>query len=237
MNSIAKSTTQTPIRKVSDAFRAGKEEIMVQNIKERIMEAAVYRGIRMAGEDALKAAISYLEDLKRYFPGLALEEVTEVIRDGVRKEYGEFFGINAGTLYDWTCSYMRSPKREAYVKAVRERLNEGHLLARKNDKSQEEIDSDIIRSIEESFASFRKMIERKESIIETPEGAVAGGVFQKAFPAAFKAMRYPIGHPLFDPGHYRETWLHDHGYTGSLKEIFENAMNDGREYIVRRISQ
>ena len=236
MNSIAKTTTTAPIRKISDAFRAGKEEIMIQNIKERIMEAAVYRGIRMAGEDALKAAISYLEDLKRYFPGLALEEVKEIIQDGVRKEYGEFYGLNAGTLYDWTCAYMRSPKREAYVRDIREKMNEGHLLARRNEKSQEEIDAEIIKSIEESYAAFRKMIERKTPVVETPECAISGGVFQKAFPEAFKTMRYPIGHPLFDAGHHREVWLHDHGYTGTLKEIFENAIEDGRDYIVRRVS-
>jgi len=236
MNTIAKTSTTAPIKKISDAFRAGKQEIMVQNIKERIMEAAVYRGIRMAGEDALKAAMSYLEDLKRYFPGLALEEVTEIIRDGVRKEYGEFYGLNAGTLYDWTCAYMRSPKREAYVKAVRERLNEGHLLARHNEKSQEEIDAEIVKSVEESYAAYRKMIERKTPIVETPEGTISGGVFQKAFPEAFKAMRYPVGHPLFDAGHHREAWLHDHGFTGTLKEIFENAIEDGRDHIVRRVA-
>lgn len=233
MSQIATRTTNNSIqlRTVSDAFRAGKDELMVQNIKERIMQAAVYRGIRLTGEDALVAARSYLDDLRKYFPGIALEEVTEIIQDGVRKEYGDYFGINAGTLYDWTCAYMRSPKREAYVRAAREREYKGRMLARKTEVSQEEMDNNIIAAIEKSYAAFRKMMKRTEPV-ETPEGSVRASVLMKAFP-----VRYPIGHPLCDLGHFRETWLHDHGFTGSLKEIFETAIADDRDFIVRRVER
>lgn len=44
-----------------------------------------------------------------------MQEIEEAFRDGIFGKYGEFYGINATTLYGFLRAYMRTPKKRRSV--------------------------------------------------------------------------------------------------------------------------
>lgn len=220
-------TRTEPLRTIGDALRADKGEILVSDIKKLIAEAALFRGYDLKASDNDVMARTYLADLRKYFGGLDLAEIGHIIRSGIRKEYGDFYGLNAGTLYDWTCAYMNSAKREEYVAQRRERADEGRMLEEHNEWSQADIDELMKNQVNKSYAAYREMMGKARS--EEPSGNPS---FARAFRWATKTSDYPIGHPLCDLGNSREEWLHQRGYTGSLREIFDEAMQNGKTRII-----
>ena len=219
MNGIIR--TNREIATVRDAVRSGMRPTLLEDLKAKITEAALYRGIGIKAEDVEVAARMYMEDLENRFPALDLKEVTVILRNGIRKEYGEFYGINAGTLYDWTVAYLQSDERKSYARS-KQQAETPKLLERRTERSQEEVDEGIRHNVNEAYAMYREHAGADET--------VAGRILMKAIPAA--RSRYPIGHPLFDPGNYKEQWLHDKGFSGTLREIFEAAAKEGKEEII-----
>ena len=209
------------ISTVRDAVGSGLRPTLLEDLKAKITEAALYRGIGIKAEDVAVAAQMYMDDLENRFPALDLKEVTVILRNGIRKEYGEFYGINAGTLYDWTVAYLKSDEREAYVKG-KQKHEERLLLESRTVQTQEEIDEDIRRLVNDAYARFRRP--------EKEETTAFGALISAAIPAA--RGKYPFGHPLWDPGGYKEQWLHDKGISGTLREIFEAAAKEGKEEII-----
>lgn len=209
------------ISTVRDAVNSGLRPTLLEDLKAKITEAALYRGIGIKAEDVAVAAQMYMDDLENRFPALDLKEVTVILRNGIRKEYGEFYGINAGTLYDWTVAYLKSDEREAYVKS-KQKTETPKLLESRTEKSQAEVDADIRRQVNEAYAKYRRPAQEEES--------VAGGLLLAAIPVA--RSKYPLGHPLWDPGSHMERWLHDKGFTGTLKDIFDAAAEKGKETII-----
>ena len=209
------------ISTVRDAVSSGLRSTLLEDLKAKITEAALYRGIGIKAEDVAIAAQMYMDDLENRFPALDLKEVTVILRNGIRKEYGEFYGINAGTLYDWTVAYLKSDEREAYVKG-KQKHEERLLLESRTVQTQEEIDEDIRRLVNDAYARFRRP--------EKEETTAFGALISAAIPVA--RDKYPFGHPLWDPGKYKEQWLHDKGLSGTLREIFEAAAKEGKEEII-----
>lgn len=219
MNDITR--TNREIATVRDAVNTGMRATLLEDLKAKITEAALYRGITIKAEDVEVAARMYMDDLEHRFPALDLKEVTTILRNGIRKEYGEFYGINAGTLYDWTAAYLQSDEREAYVKVKQQRVVP-KMLEQRTERSQADTDAAIRRQVNEAYAQYRDPMEQ--------EGWVSGGLFTSAIPVA--RSKYPLGHPLWDPGSHMERWLHDQGFSGTLKEIFDEAAKEGRQEII-----
>ena len=216
MNQIVKQTKD--ITTVRDAVDCGMKAVLLEDLKAKITEAALYRGIAIKAEDTELAARMYMDDLERLFPMIDLKEITTILRNGIRKEYGEFYGINAGTLYDWTTEYLQSPERQMYVQAKRQ--DQPKLLEKRTQRSQEEVDADIRRQVNEAYMKYINRIDLEE----------VSGSFAACIPVA--RSKYPIGHPLWDPGSHMEDWLHDKGIAGSLKEIFDRAAGEGKQEII-----
>ena len=212
---------------IGDAIRANKNEALVSDIKKMITEAAVFRGYVIPAEDADIMARIYSKDLAESFSGLDLAEIKNIIRGGIRKEYGEFYGLNAGTLYDWTCAYMTSPAREEYVARKKASEPKPLMLEQRNALSQADADALVIRMINVSYARYRDF--RGDGDTNAPEMV---GNMSATFKRVLGAKNYPYGHPLYDLGNFREDWLHQHGFRGSLKEIFDAALRAGKETII-----
>lgn len=59
------------------------------------------------------------EEVKKYFPFMRMEEILIAFSNGVRKEYGEFFGINISTFNFWLKSWQTDEKRKQAQSAIR----------------------------------------------------------------------------------------------------------------------
>lgn len=238
MNQLTQTPQQAPAAAkmvtIRDVLRAGKADALVSDIKKRIAEAFVYRGIAAVRADLDVMARMYAEDLRREFSGLDICEINDVIRYGIRGRFGEYFGINAGTLYDWTERYVSSPEREEYLARKRSLAPAPKQLARKTERSQADIDAGIAESINSHYRDYVRMMSGAKADAECQAGNfMDAAVKAKAMGGAVGRMRYPFGHPLCDIGNYMSYWLHDHGFRGTLQEIFDQAMANGQEYAVQ----
>ena len=233
MTSRITTTRQNDILTVRDAVRVGMHDTMISDLKTRISEAALFRGMSIPAKDLDVMARMYLSELEQYFPDMDLVEVRTVLRSGIRKEYGEFYGLSAGTLYDWTCAYMRSPQREQYVRMKREHKNEGRLLARRNEKSEADIFAVLRDKVNRQYAAYCRMREGKQGLedVLACDGQMLA-IAERAFPETVGKKKYPVWHPLCDLGGSLSGFLHGQGFTGSLKDIFEDARAQGKEVVL-----
>lgn len=65
---------------------------------------------------------SVYPDLKRYFTTLTLSDLEHAFHLGVRKEFGEYMGINPVTIFNWLRQYVQSAKRNEAKKKQAEYL-------------------------------------------------------------------------------------------------------------------
>lgn len=57
-----------------------------------------------------------INEIKRYFINLKIDELDLCFQNGVRKQYGEYFGLNIVTFHQWIKSYMAEDKRAEALK-------------------------------------------------------------------------------------------------------------------------
>lgn len=66
-------------------------------------------------------ARAIFEEVEKTFRNLRIEEIKLAFRNGVRKEYGDFFGLNVSTFHGWIKRFVADEKRaEAYAKTKQE---------------------------------------------------------------------------------------------------------------------
>lgn len=71
----------------------------------------------MEAKDLNLLSNNILSEIGIYFKTCTVEDLRLLMHNGVRKEYGEFFGLNVATVNQWMKAYIRSEQR---VKALRE---------------------------------------------------------------------------------------------------------------------
>lgn len=57
-----------------------------------------------------------INEIKRYFINLKIDELDLCFQNGVRKVYGEYFGLNIVTFHQWIKSFMAEEKRLKAIK-------------------------------------------------------------------------------------------------------------------------
>lgn len=67
-------------------------------------------------KELLSLSGGVLNEVKRYFPNLKVGELDLCFQNGVRKQYGEYFGLNIVTFHQWIKSYMAEDKRAEAIK-------------------------------------------------------------------------------------------------------------------------
>lgn len=219
------------MRSIGDAIHAGRIESLLGDIKKLITRAVAYRGQTTTDKDLNAIAGFYLQDLQDEFCWLDMKEIEQIFRLGVRGKLGEYYGINAGTLYDWTTEYCKSHRADY----IRQR-NEKPILCLEQKKaiSPEESDRIVIEGINRHYHDYCASVANPSSLKDenTPSGNIVSILEKNAeFGPLLSQMkkRYQAGHPLFDPGDHQIKWLHAHGYAGTLKEIFDAALVAGKE--------
>jgi hypothetical protein len=97
--SVYLANLSTPIRNISDM------NVIVNSIHQSINRTIADKGVNMIKEDINYLYESVREDILKDFSTLSLEDIRLCFNMGVRGKLGEYFGINAVTLYQWLHKY------------------------------------------------------------------------------------------------------------------------------------
>lgn len=94
---------------------------MQQNeLKDRVIKtlAKTYidSGKVIDSKELMSLSNGMINEIKRYFINLKIDELDLCFQNGVRKQYGEYFGLNIVTFHQWIKSYMAEDKRAEAIK-------------------------------------------------------------------------------------------------------------------------
>ena len=96
-------------------------------------------------------AFSVYNDIKSNFKYLRADEVALAFRNGVRKDYGEYFGLNTATFYGWLKAYSASERRKD---ALQRQKSESEYV--KPIMTKDEAEYAWKQSIEARFKAFKE---------------------------------------------------------------------------------
>ena len=86
------------------------------------------RGQQVEAGDLRFQAGELEQELRSSYPWLSLEEVRIALDNGVKKKYGEYYGLNVITYLDWIKAYNESEaRRKAKEEAERAKLPPPHV--------------------------------------------------------------------------------------------------------------
>ena len=112
-------TTQAPAELQKYLMLLNSPQIMNVPLKELklmckkwIGECYLKTGYHSPGEKALTLMVdTFALDLKNFFSKLTTDEITEALRRGAYKEYGDFLTIANTTLFGWAKAFKATPER------------------------------------------------------------------------------------------------------------------------------
>jgi hypothetical protein len=106
-------------------------------------------------------SIAFHEEVQTYFKFMRVEEIRQALKNGVRKQYGDFHGINIASLHNWIKGYISDDNRkQALLKLKQENEKEPEPLVSKEQAEQ------LWR--EAILKQFRKFKETGHFICEFP---------------------------------------------------------------------
>lgn len=95
----------------------------------------------------------FANDLKNKFSNLTLDEVSEIMNRGVRKEFGEYYGLNVVTFNDWAKAFIALPERHDSLKTVH-KLKEKELSV----DDIEKINKDAIATMIDTYKRTKEVL-------------------------------------------------------------------------------
>lgn len=124
---------QIPLSVIED------KNVVVNNIHTYINRTIMDKGINLETKEINYIKTSVVDDIMREFPNLSLEDVKLAFYLGVRGEFGEYYGLNTITFYNWLKHYKSQLLPKAY--------SEVYPLLPKNEVVQEvKVDRRIVES-------------------------------------------------------------------------------------------
>ncbi|MFA5849968.1 MAG: hypothetical protein WC833_08795 [Bacteroidales bacterium] len=110
MDSLIIKAAQSPRIRVADNVTDS-----LQNIIARIH---LLRGQEATAFDINFMSCEFANELKTNFDYLTISEVNIALTNGVKGEYGKYYGLNVITFLDWIKSYVSSPERQQAIKTL-----------------------------------------------------------------------------------------------------------------------
>lgn len=111
-------------------------------------------------EQFMRAKINMLRsDLLNYFPNVTIREVSNAIKRGIRKQYGEYYGFNVIAIHGFVEKYLESEERNKALKKQRD-----FELITQSDQEQKVIDKwqimfDGLKNCYETFCKSNRIID------------------------------------------------------------------------------
>jgi hypothetical protein len=95
-------------------------DMQQQELKDRVIKtlAKTYIdcGKVIESKELMSLSNGVINEIKRYFINLKIDELDLCFQNGVRKVYGEYFGLNIVTFHQWIKSFMAEEKRLDAIK-------------------------------------------------------------------------------------------------------------------------
>jgi hypothetical protein len=129
-----------------------KKSDALKEFSDLISKTYFEAGQKSEADNLKLLCIGLHDEVKKYFPFLRIEELRIAFANGVRKEYGEFFGLNIATFHFWIKSWQFDEKRKSALQSIKqasERVYEPVL-----DKTQAAYEWK--RTIEAQFVKFKE---------------------------------------------------------------------------------
>lgn len=120
-----------------------------------ITRAFAMKGQASSTEDVVFIAMELAKILDSRQLSLSDQEIAIAFNNGIFGEYGDYYGINAVTCYEWICGYLSSPERRRFVESRRDRL-----LQRENPPTEAEMTAygrNIIRELYRHYMKHRNL--------------------------------------------------------------------------------
>jgi hypothetical protein len=108
---FASSINFPPIRSIED------KNLIVNSIHQYINKAVSDRGANIEAEDLNYLKVSATSDIMTYYSHMTLEEIRLAIYHGVRGKFGEYFGINTITIFEWLKKFKTDMQPQVNVEA------------------------------------------------------------------------------------------------------------------------
>lgn len=138
MGNIIKAKSNTEIQKIIDNYDFCEK---LSNDETAIVKASLYpavcrvdtkifftdltkiitktifdSGFKFEEEESANIISTVADDILRDFKHITIEEIKICFRKGVRKEYGDYFGLSVLTFYNWLRKYTTEVRGKAIVK-------------------------------------------------------------------------------------------------------------------------
>lgn len=133
------------------AIKDQREEDLYKPFVLIIGKVHALRGQSIETEDLRFMAREFSRSIYERFPGLTIEEVSIALDKGVKKDFGEYFGLNVITFLDWVKAYQNSEARQKVLEEKRRAE-----LPEKAAPTKEEIERMQIRNALASFEGYRQ---------------------------------------------------------------------------------
>lgn len=106
---------------------------------------------KLSSHEHLALCMSFTKDLFLSYRFKTFEEIELAFHKGVRKEYGEYFGLNIVTFINWIKSYEKDQKR---IEALQKKINQINYSHK--ELTHEEKHSIHLKSICDCFDDYAK---------------------------------------------------------------------------------
>jgi len=133
-----------------------KNEIKAQ-INGYLMKAFTDAGISINGQTSsdkertiLILSDSVADDLIQYFKTLTIQEIGLAVQNGIRGEYGEFYGINVKTIHQFCKAFRDSFERNETMRKMKQETEPDEQRL-----SQAEIDKIMVPACLKAFENYK----------------------------------------------------------------------------------
>ncbi|MEF9932002.1 MAG: hypothetical protein RR770_06870 [Bacteroidales bacterium] len=153
----------------------------VEELKKEVVKVLQTCGRNMEKPDFEVLIMMLSEDIHKDYWRLDWAEIQIAFHNGVRKRYGDFFGLSVTTFCSWLDSYLLSQDRRDYVKAKTQVVPQSHRLAQENKYTEAEEREVVKRWANKTYAEFIKDKKHNDKIYLNPQIKTIGNIISKNY--------------------------------------------------------
>lgn len=105
--------------------------------------------VQEQGKNLQQLGNSLYDEVKLSFSFLRMDELRLAFRNGVRKEYGDFFGLNISTFHAWIKAYQFDNKRREALQKLKEESHKPVAPLLTPEEAEQEWKAAMLRQFEE----------------------------------------------------------------------------------------
>ena len=204
----------------------------VKGIKNLIETAYAWRKSKdepVTPRDLVEMAGAMANVIAMDYPALFPSELETIFKNGIRKKYGEIYGLTLGTFTDWIEAYLKTGTHSDFMNKLFEDQRAAAIKQLPEHASADATRTALLRD----YRQYREgVLARENARLRAEAAGDIGRAFKKATAGP---ARHDAGGALwdYDGTEYagdRARWMNEHGFPGAnLEEIFKKMIDNGIE--------